>query len=147
MLLAAFTGAFLLAAACDDVRRYGGRGVIEDVRPESGQVIIDHEEIRGLMGAMTMSFDVPDRALLATLKAGQEISFTIAFTGKAYQVVDVAVLGTVEVGDEWARLGDQLIKTTHAPDFELTDQHAEMQTRAGYGDAGKTLLVDFVFTQ
>ena len=135
----------LVSSACDDVRRYGARGVVEDVRLDSGQVIVDHEEIRGLMGKMTMSFDVPDRELLAQLAPGQEISFTIAFTGSAYEIVDVTVLGMVEIGGEWARLGDQLVKTTEAPDFELVDQDGAVRTRSGYGD--KLLLVDFVFTQ
>jgi protein SCO1/2 len=147
-LLGLATGvALLFAVGCDDVRRYGGTGVVQDVRPDSGQVIVDHEEIRGLMGAMTMSFDVPDKELLASMRAGQEISFTVAFTGSAYQIVDAAVLGMVEVGDEWARLGDRLIKTMQAADFELTDQDGAMQTRAGFGSENKALLLDFIFTQ
>jgi len=101
--------------------------------------------VRGLMGAMTMTFDVPDRELLAKLSPGQEISFTIAFTGSAYRVVDATVLGTVEVGGEWARLGEELVRTTEAPAFELRDQDGATVSLASL--AGKSLLVDFVFTQ
>lgn len=147
LLLTLFGVLVVQTVACNDVRRYGGTGVIEDVRRDSGQVIVDHDEIRGLMGAMTMSIDVPDAELLATLEPGQEISFTLEFTGNAYRIVDVAVLGMVEVGDEWARLGERLIRTTHAPDFELIDQNGVTQTRAAFGAANKALLLDFVFTQ
>ena len=60
------TLALLLATACG-AREYEGRGVVRDVRLDDGQVVIEHEQIPGLMEAMTMSFDVPDRALLDDL--------------------------------------------------------------------------------
>ena len=56
------------------------RGVVRDVLPAEGQVVIEHDEIPGLMPAMTMSFDVPDRALLATLAPGQTIEFRVEHT-------------------------------------------------------------------
>jgi len=49
-------------------------------------VLIAHEEIEGLMPAMTMNFDVPDKALLDRLERGQSIDFVVEFTGKAYRV-------------------------------------------------------------
>ena len=135
----------LLALGCDDVRRYGARGIVEDVRREDAVVVVDHGAVRGLMGPMTMTFDVPDADLLARLEPGQRISFTLVFTGSAYQIVDATVLGTVEVGDEWARLGEQLVRTTVAPPFSLRDQDGRVLTLDDL--AGRALLVDFVFTQ
>ena len=38
---------------------------------EQGQVLIDHEDIPGLMPAMTMNFIVPDEEVLSRLAAGQ----------------------------------------------------------------------------
>jgi protein SCO1/2 len=137
--------AVLLATGCDDVRRYGGRGVIEDVKPEQGQVLIDHEDIPGLMPGMTMNFDVPDPELLASLEPGQQVSFTLVRTGRGYEVVDVLVLGTVEVGDEWARLGERLVHTTEAPPFELIDQDGRIVSSESL--RGRTLLLDFIFTR
>ena len=137
--------ALLLVAACDEVRRYSARGTIEDVKRPQAQVLIDHDEIPGLMPAMTMNFDVPDADLLERLAPGQEISFTLVKTRRAYQVVDVRVLGTVDVGDEWAKLGEQLVRTTEAPPFTLIDQHGA--TVSSDDLRGRTLLLDFIFTQ
>ncbi len=43
------------------------------VRP----IEIDHQEIKGLMPAMTMDFYVTDKSLLDGIKAGDHIDFTI----------------------------------------------------------------------
>jgi protein SCO1/2 len=144
-LLAALLAALVAASACDDVRRFGARGIVEDVKPEQGQVLIDHEDIVGLMPAMTMNFDVPDPELLASLEPGQQISFTLVRTSRGYEVVDVLVLGMVEVGDEWARLGERLVRTTEAPAFELIDQDGRAVSSESL--RGRTLLLDFIFTQ
>lgn len=134
----------VLAAGCDDVRRFSARGIVEDVKLDQGQVLIDHGDIPGLMPAMTMNFDVPDRELLAQLVPGQEISFTLVKTRRAFEIVDVRVLGWVEVDDEWARLGEQLVRTTQAPDFELVDQDGRRLSSSEL--RGKVVLLDFVFT-
>ena len=84
--------ALLAAAGCGErSRHYHARGVVEDVQPEIGQVLIAHEEIEGLMPAMTMNFDVPDAALLERLERGQAIDFEVEFTGKAYRVTEATV--------------------------------------------------------
>lgn len=57
----------LLLATARGAPEYEGRGVVRGVRLDGGQVVIEHEKIPGLMEAMTMSFDVPDRALLDDL--------------------------------------------------------------------------------
>jgi len=136
---------WLGATGCDDVRRHGGRGIVEDVRPEMGQVVVSHDEIRGVMMAMTMNFDVPDPQVLAKLRPGQEISFTMVATGSSYEIIDVRVLGEVDTDGEWARLGEKLVRTTEAPDFDLVDQNGERRTLADY--AGRVVLLDFIFTR
>jgi protein SCO1/2 len=93
-----------------------------------------------------MNFDVSDPELLDRLEPGQEISFTLVKTSRAYEIVDVRVLGTVEVGDEWARLGEELVRTTEAPPFEaLVDQDGRVVSSDDL--RGRTLLLDFIFTQ
>jgi protein SCO1/2 len=95
--------------------------------------------------AMTMNFDVPDPEVLAELRSGQEISFTLLFTGSSYQVVDVNVVGMVEASDEWARLGERMVRTERAADFALTDQDGAPLRLADL--AGRAVLLDFIFTQ
>ena len=77
--------------ACGGAERYPARGVVEDVNREYGQVLIDHEDIEGLMPAMTMSFDVADAALLERLERGQAIDFVVEFDGRSYRVVQATL--------------------------------------------------------
>lgn len=124
---------------------YPARGVVEDVDPERGMVLIDHEEVEGLMQAMTMTFAVPDAELLAGLVPGQEIEFEIEFTGRSYDVVSARVVGEGGPADGWRRLGDALVRSRPAPDFALVDQAGRS---VALGDLSeRVLLVDFVFTR
>ena len=60
--------ALLLASlACGRSNVYEGHGEVREVDRAQRQVVVAHDEIPGLMSAMTMSFDVPDAELLAQL--------------------------------------------------------------------------------
>jgi protein SCO1/2 len=124
--------------------RYAAHGIIEEVNEEGGQVLIDHEDVEGLMPAMTMNFAVPDRALLAKLAPGQVVDFEIHFTGRSYDVVDVDVVGTATAEAGWQRLGDGLVRTSPAPPFALIDQTGRSVSLDSLGD--RVLLVDFIYT-
>lgn len=135
-----------LSSGCDDgVRRYTVRGTVHDVFPERGQVLIEHEDIPGLMPAMTMSFDVADSGVTARMRSGQVIDFVLAFDGHAYVIEDFEVVGSAPEEEGWVAFGDALLHSDPAPDFALTDQDGEP---LGLSDlAGRVLLVDFVFTR
>jgi Cu/Ag efflux protein CusF len=60
-----------------------GEGKIIAVVPSTRQVVIDHAEIKGLMGAMTMGYQVNSSSLLDGLNAGDRIRFTIEAEQKA----------------------------------------------------------------
>ncbi len=70
---------------------YRGRGFIRGVDAERRQVVIDHEQIPGLMMAMTMGFDVPDRTLLEGLAVGQPVDFRVQHTQGRYRIVEIDV--------------------------------------------------------
>lgn len=123
---------------------YDAHGVIEDVDVEGGQVLIDHEDVEGLMPAMTMSFAVRDAALLAKMKTGQVIDFEIDFTGRSYDVVAVEVVDEGKPEDGWRRLRDGLVRSSPAPPFDLTDQEGRAVSLESLSD--KVLLVDFIYT-
>ena len=128
----------------DDAQSYSAEGVVEEVKPEFGQVVISHGEIVGLMEAMTMNFAVPDAELLGMLAPGQRIEFEVRFTGRSYDVVSAKVVGEVEVGDGWARLGKTLVRADPAPAFSLVDQAGRPLALSDL--AGLGLLVDFIYT-
>jgi Cu/Ag efflux protein CusF len=54
-----------------------GVGKVIALVPETQQIVVDHEEIKGFMDAMTMGYKVSPMSLLATVKAGDKIRFTI----------------------------------------------------------------------
>ena len=138
--------ALLAAAGCGErSRHYHARGVVEDVQPEIGQVLIAHEEIEGLMPAMTMNFDVPDRALLERLERGQAIDFEVEFTGKAYRVTRATVIESGVATGGGGQLGAVKPIDDPAPPFRLTDQDGNPRALEEW--RGQLVLLDFIFTR
>ena len=54
-----------------------GEGKVIAVMPEKSQIVVDHKDIPGVMGAMTMGYTVTPSSLLAPLKTGDAIRFTL----------------------------------------------------------------------
>jgi protein SCO1/2 len=129
---------------CSRERHYHARGVVEDVQPETGQLLIAHEDIPDLMPAMTMNFDVRDKALLESLAPGDAIDFEVAFTGKAY-VVTEATVRERGVATGGATLGGVAPADEIAPPFALTDHDGNPLALSDF--AGKVVLVDFIWAR
>ncbi len=56
---------------------FHGKGKVVAVVPGKGQVVLDHEEIKGFMGAMTMGYSVASPELMKGLKPGDSVNFRI----------------------------------------------------------------------
>ncbi len=123
---------------------FSARGIVEDVDTDSAQVLIDHEDVEGLMPAMTMNFIVPDAEVLAKLAPGQVIDFEIHFTGRSYDVVAVTIVGEAPVEEGWRKLRGGLVRSSLAPPFDLIDQAGQSVSLDSLGD--RVLLVDFIYT-
>jgi protein SCO1/2 len=146
-LRAALSALLVVGLGCSrhDAKRFEGHGIVRDVQPADRQVVISHDDIEGLMPAMTMNFDVPDAGLLATLAAGQEIAFQVEFTGQSYRVVEAEILGNAGADDVAApTLGGVVAERDEAPAFQLTDQDGRPLSLADL--RGKTVMLDFIFT-
>lgn len=140
----------VVASACDRdanpaIGRHAAHGIVEDVDRENAQVLIEHDDVPGLMPAMTMNFLVRDAAVLARLARGQVIDFELEFTGRSYEVVDFEVVGEGAFDAGWRRLGDGLVRSSPVPDFELVDQSGARVHFAELGD--RVLLIDFIYTE
>ncbi len=72
---------------------YTGHGIVKGVEPARREVTIDHEEIPGLMKAMTMTFRVSDSHLLKGVEPGQEVEFDVVYEEGAYQVTAIRAHG------------------------------------------------------
>lgn len=134
-----------LSFACSRDRHHHGRGVVEDVQPETGQIVIAHEDIPGLMPAMTMNFDVSDRKLLETLAPGDAIDFDVAFTGKAYIVTRATVTAQNAPTSGGGQLGKVAPVDDPAPPFRLIDHDGNPRALEDW--RGKLVLLDFIWTR
>ncbi|HKX26816.1 MAG TPA: copper-binding protein [Blastocatellia bacterium] len=61
------------------VRRYEVKGRVETLDLGGRRVTIAHQEIKGYMDAMTMSFAVKDENLLQGLKSGDQVEATLVY--------------------------------------------------------------------
>jgi Cu/Ag efflux protein CusF/plastocyanin len=68
-------------------KTYVGKGTVIALQPRKGQIVVDHEEIKGFMAAMIMGYPVEPVTLLENLKPGDVIRFTIDPEKKA--IVDI----------------------------------------------------------
>jgi len=68
------------------------KGVIVDIR--EGSVVIDHEPILGVMGAMVMPFNVLDKEVVSGLSVGDKIIGTYYIDGASSWVADLHKSGT-----------------------------------------------------
>jgi protein SCO1/2 len=56
---------------------YHGVGVVESINEQKTSVQIDHEDIKDLMPAMKMPFEVKDKSLLNQIAPGDRVTFTL----------------------------------------------------------------------
>ena len=54
-----------------------GEGKIIALVPETQEIVVDHEEIKDFMDAMTMGYKVSSRSVLKSVKPGDKVRFTI----------------------------------------------------------------------
>jgi Cu/Ag efflux protein CusF len=54
-----------------------GEGEVITTVPNASQIVVEHGEIKGFMEAMTMGYRVDPASLLAELKPGDKVRFTI----------------------------------------------------------------------
>ncbi|MBI3041786.1 MAG: copper-binding protein [Betaproteobacteria bacterium] len=67
-----------------------GTGLIQRIDKERGTVTIKHGPIPGLnMSAMTMSFPVKDKAMLAKLQPLQKVDFELSYDSKDYLITKI----------------------------------------------------------
>lgn len=62
-------------------------GTIKEVRKEGAVLLVAHEEIPGVMPAMTMPFQVEEKVRRKDLKSGDRIRFSIAEREGLYVIV------------------------------------------------------------
>lgn len=116
---------------------HAAKGIVLEVAPSHRSLVVSCEEIPGYMAAMEMPFSVRDSKVLAPLKPGMAVKFTIVTRGKNLYAEDIQPGTTqsfesepMEAGSLSAlhsmldsTAGESLVKVGNpVPDFALTDQ-------------------------
>ena len=65
-----------------------GEGEIVAMVPNSGQIVLEHGEIKGFMEAMTMGYRIESPSLVAGLKPGDTVRFTIDVQKRSITVIE-----------------------------------------------------------
>ena len=148
--LAALVGAGLTAGCTPDAppRRYPLHGQVLAVDADRDQVTIRHQDIPGLMPAMTMSFPVASPALLDGLVAGDLVTGVLEVTDALGVMTELVTTGTAPLPTDINSLtlatglldiGDDL------PDTALIDQDDRRRSLAEW--QGTPTLMTFIYTR
>jgi len=143
--LAACLALAALLACQEGARRYEARGIVREVDPELRQLVIEHEDIPGLMPAMTMNFEVADPRILAAAKPGEAVDFEVSFDGRSYRItrLDPRPGASSDVPGKRPRLAEVAGGGDPAPDFQLVDQDQRPVRLASL--RGSFVVLDFIY--
>jgi len=84
-------GVMRTASGGPEGQTYTARGRVESVDPDQGTVTIDHEDIPGLMKAMTMTFETADPRVAEEVSPGQAVDFRLKKEGSRWVVTEIEV--------------------------------------------------------
>jgi protein SCO1 len=145
----------VLGASCarkPDQREYTLQGQVLSVTPNHQQATISHEEIKGLMSAMTMPYAVHDPKQLEGIAPGDLINAKlVVLTSDAY-LTDVKRVGQAPLPQAPAEAapaassGFELLKPGEAvPDAAFVDQDGRKRRFSSF--KGSTVLITFIYTR
>jgi protein SCO1/2 len=147
----------LAAAACgsSDRREYTLQGQILSVAPDRMEASIKHEEIKGFMSAMTMSYKVRDAKEFADVKPGDLITSTLVIVSNDAYLKDVKRVGEAPLetasassapAASSASSGFELLKPGEAvPNVTFTDQDGKTRDFASFRNS--TVVLTFIYTR
>jgi len=129
LLLRSVIVAAIVASACNrpaPTRQYQLQGQILEVKPDSNEVLVKHEDIPGFMPAMTMPYKVQDAKVLAGKEAGDLITATLVVgeTEAHLSKIDKTGHAPIENAAGPAITDSQILKPGDAvPDTKLVDEN------------------------
>lgn len=139
-------------AVANKEREYEVRGIVRSPISAEGSLVVEHEDVAGLMPSMTMPFKLQNVAEAADFQPGDGLAFTLVL-GDGYS----HITGLRKIDPATVKLPQPELRSAAAtgvkrvkegdvwPVFELVDQTGK---EMGSGDfAGVFTLVDFIFTR
>jgi protein SCO1/2 len=147
----------IIAAACSSKpagRTYTLQGQVQSIEAPQKQLTVKHEEIKGLMPAMTMPYNVRDEKLIADLKPGDLINATLVVESNDAYLRTITRVGEAplekppedkSIGPT-ARSGFELIKPGEAvPDAKFVDQDGKKRSFSSFH--GSPVVITFIYTR
>jgi len=139
----------LLAAACGrapDARQYELVGQILAVRPDTSELVIKHEDIKGFMPGMTMPFKVRDAALLNGRQPGELVTATLVVEEVNAYLSTVTVTGSAPLADAAPAPAPAILQDGAAvADAELVDQNGDPRPLSSF--RGHRVALTFIYTR
>jgi protein SCO1 len=124
-------------------RHFDFRGKVVSVDKDKAEVMVAHDEIKGYMAAMTMSFKVKDRWALDVMKPGDQLTATLTITDEAYLENVSVTQSTGEPPSSGAAhepaAGDQV------PNFKFVNQDGKPVAIENL--RGRPLFMTFIYTR
>ena len=129
LLFRAVVVAAIVATGCSrsaPTKQYQLTGQILDVKPDSNEVLVKHDDIPGFMPAMTMPYRVQDAKVLAGTQPGDLITATLVVgeTEAHLSKIDKTGHAPIENTSGPAITDSQILKTgERVPDTKLVDEN------------------------
>jgi protein SCO1/2 len=125
-------------------RRFALKGTVISIDRPQQRIVVDHEEIKGFMGAMAMPYPVVDPKLLDVAGPGDQITADVVVTDTSAHLENIVVVKKGEA----PKPGGSLLERAPGempPDFELVNQDGKRIHLQQY--RGKTVLLTFIYTR
>jgi protein SCO1/2 len=139
----------LVLVACSHTaptKQYTVVGQIIAVAPERPQVTIKHEDIKGFMPGMTMTFDVTDAALLEATQPGDLVQATLVVGETAAHIASIQKTGHAPLAEAPpASLPPTLAAGDLVADAALLDQAGMPRRLADF--RGHRVALTFIYTR
>ena len=127
-------------------RQFELQGQILSVRPERHEVVIKHQDVKGLMPGMTMPFTVKDEALIADKKPGDLVTATLVVGETQAYLTTLTTTGHAAVSEAAPPPPPDILTAGQAvKDAALVDQ--DNKPRAFSTFKGHRLAVTFIYTR
>lgn len=133
-----------LGACRRNEKRYDLKGKVVMVEREKRLVTISHEDVAGLMPAMTMPFTVPNQADLDYLAPEDQVTATLVIDGSQSWLENLFVVRTSGNATS-ASLPTEAKPGDEVPNFTLRNQDGKEIRLHNY--RGKALLLTFIYTR
>jgi protein SCO1/2 len=150
-----------VAVAQPVTRTYKLTGVVHDVKPATGQVMIRHDAIPGVMDRMTMPFTIRDRSVFDDLRAGDEVEGTLRIEWLGTDIKDYELSGLTVTrpasgesmlissrpgGVAGVRQKPRVLEVGDpVPDFTMTTQDGKPLSLSDL--RGKVVVMTFIYTR